>query len=87
MANNKRLSFIIVLVLLAIVPACAQRSSSYKQSIRKAQEAYYEDEDQEKALELVNAILEDCPSHLDARFLRSKIYWDNDKYDLVMCKK
>lgn len=84
MANNKRLSFIFALVVLTIVPACAQRNSSYKQSIRKAQEAYYEDEDKEKALELVNAILDDCPGHLDARFLRSKIYWDNDKYDLAL---
>lgn len=84
MANNKRLSFIFSLVVLTIVPACAQRNSSYKQSIRKAQEAYYEDEDKEKALELVNAILDDCPGHLDARFLRSKIYWDNDKYDAAL---
>ena len=84
MANKRRLSFIVAISLLALVPACAQRSSSSRQSISKALEAYYEDEDQEKALELVNAILDDSPEHLDARFLRSKIYWDNDKYDAAL---
>lgn len=84
MANKKRLSFIIALALLAIIPACAQRSSSSEHSFHKAVEAYYEDDDQNKALELVNKILNDNPDHLDARYLRSNIYWNNDKYDAAI---
>ena len=84
MANKKRLSFIIALALLAIIPACAQRSSSSEHSFHKAVEAYYEDDDQNKALELVNKILDDNPDHLDARYLRSNIYWNNDKYDAAI---
>ena len=85
MANKKRLSFIIALALLAIIPACAQRSSSSEHSFHKAVEAYYEDDDQNKALELVNKILDDNPDHLDARYLRSNIYWNNDKYVAAIC--
>lgn len=84
MANKKRLLFIIALVLLAIVPACAQRSSTTEHSFHKAVVAYYEDDDQNKALELVNKILDDNPDHLDARYLRSNIYWNNDKYDAAL---
>lgn len=73
-------SFLTAMMLMPL-PSCAQRSTTSDYSFRKAIEAYYEDKDPDKALELVNDMLDDAPDHLDSRFLRSKIYWHFDKYD------
>lgn len=69
-----------VLLMMTTLPACAQRSTSSDYNLRKAIEAYYDDEDLNKALDLVNEVLDDTPDNLDARFLRSKILWNIDKY-------
>lgn len=71
---------LLLALLMTTLPACAQRSTSSDYNLRKAIEAYYDDEDLNKALDLVNEVLDDTPDNFDARFLRSKIYWNTDKY-------
>lgn len=71
---------LLLALLITTLPACAQRSTSSDYNLRKAIEAYYDDEDLNKALDLVNEVLDDTPDNFDARFLRSKIYWNTDKY-------
>ena len=71
---------LLLALLMTTLPACAQRSTSSDYNLRKAIEAYYDDEDLNKALDLVNEVLDDTPDNFDTRFLRSKIYWNTDKY-------
>ena len=82
----KKVFISITVVIMAIMsfPACAQRSTTSDYNYRKAIDAYYEDKDPEKALELVDEMLSDNPAHLDSRFLRAKIYWHKDKYDYAL---
>lgn len=62
-------------------PACAQRTTTSDYNYRKAVEAYYEEDDDSKALDLINEMLDGSPNHLDSRFLRAKIFRNAEKYD------
>ena len=64
--------------------ACAQRNTVSDYNYRKAVDAFYDEDDDDKALDLVTKQLDDTPDHLDSRFLRSKIYWRADKYDAAL---
>lgn len=66
---------------LMSISACAQRTTISDYNYRKAVEAYYDDDDDAKALDLLNEMLDDAPDHLDSRFLRAKIFRRADKYD------
>ena len=72
--------FIIMVILTILAPqAFAQRKYTSDLNFQKALEAYYHDDDDDKALELVNKQLDETPDHLDSRFLRAQIYWRADK--------
>lgn len=77
------LSLLAVLTLMSET-ACAQRSSISDYNYRKAIDAYYEENDSEKALKLVCDMLDEYPNHIDSRFLRAKLYWYNDKNDSAL---
>lgn len=64
--------------------ACAQRNIVSDYNYRKAVDAFYDEDDDDKALDLVTKQLDDTPDHLDSRFLRAKIYWRADKYDAAL---
>lgn len=66
---------------LMTFPACAQRTTISDYNYRKAVEAYYEEDDDSKALDLINEMLDGSPNHLDSRFLRAKIFRNAEKYD------
>ena len=76
----------IVTVILTILAsqACAQRKVVTDYNYRKAVEAYFEDDDDEKALELLNKQIDYTPNHIDSRFIRTRIYWSTDKYDAAL---
>lgn len=77
------LTFLAVL-LMASQTSCAQRTKVSDYNYRKAIDAYYEENDSEKAMKLVNDMLDDYPNHIDSRFLRAKLYWYNDKNDFAL---
>ena len=66
---------------LMTFPACAQRTTTSDYNYRKAVEAYYEEDYDSKALDLLNEMLDESPNHLDSRFLRAKIFRNAEKYD------
>ena len=77
--------FIIMVILTILAPqACAQRKVVSDYNYRKAVEAYFEDDDDEKALELLNKQIDETPNHIDSRFIRARIYWSTDKYDAAL---
>ena len=81
----KKRMFIIMVVLTILAPqACAQRKVVTDYNYRKAVEAYFEDDDDEKALELLNKQINETPNHIDSRFIRARIYWSTDKYDAAL---
>ena len=69
---------------LLSTPACAQRKVVSDYNYRKAVEAYFEDDDDEKALDLLNKQIDETPNHIDSRFIRARIYWSADKYDAAL---
>ena len=76
----KKRMFIILVVLTILAPqACAQRKVVSDYNYRKAVEAYFQDDDDDKALELLNKQIDDTPNHIDSRFIRARIYWSTDK--------
>lgn len=78
---KKTTTILATLLSLFTVNACAQRTTTSDYSYRKAVEAYYDEDDNSKALELLNEILDGAPDHLDSRFLRAKIFRREEKYD------
>ncbi|MCQ2138116.1 MAG: TIGR02281 family clan AA aspartic protease [Bacteroidales bacterium] len=81
----KRIIFIIVAALaLVSVHACTQRAEVSDYNFRKALDTFYDEDDDDKALELVNKQLEETPDHIESRFLRAKIYWRHDSNDSAL---
>lgn len=78
---KKTTTILATLLSLFTVIACAQRTTTSDYSYRKAVEAYYDEDDNSKALELLNEMLDGAPNHLDSRFLRAKIFRNAEKYD------
>lgn len=78
---NRFIIIIIAVFYSAVVPACAQRTTTSDYNYRKAVEAYYEEDDDSKALNLLNEMLDEAPNHFDSRFLRAKIFRRAEKYD------
>lgn len=72
--------FLVAMALMSF-PACAQRTTTSDYNYRKAVEAYYDEDDDSKALDLINEMLDGSPNHLDSRFLRAKIFRNAEKYD------
>ena len=77
------LTFFAALTIVS-VNACAQRVTASDYNYRKALDAFYEEDDDDKALELVSKQLEETPDHVESRFLRAKIYWRHDKNDSAL---
>ncbi len=74
-----------MVILTILAPqACAQRKVVSDYNYRKAVEAYFQDDDDEKALDLLNKQIDDTPNHIDSRFIRARIYWSTDKYDAAL---
>ena len=73
----------LTLILVSLI-ACGQRKVVSDYNYRKAVEAYFEDDDDDKALELLNKQIDDTPNHIDSRFIRARIYWSTDKYDAAL---
>ena len=74
-----------MVILTIFAPqACAQRKVISDYNYREAVDAFFDEDDDEKALELLNNQLDETPDHLDSRFLRAKIYWRADKYDAAL---
>lgn len=53
-------------------------------NFRKAVEAFYDEDDDNKALKLVNKQLDESPNHVDSYVLRARIYAYHDKYDAAL---
>ena len=84
MSMNKFLVALLSALTLLSTPACAQRKVVSDYNYRKAVEAYFEDDDDEKALDLLNKQIDETPNHIDSRFIRARIYWSTDKYDAAL---
>lgn len=72
---------LLAVVLTVILVGCTQNKETDNRTFFKAERAYFEDEDNVKAFDLLNEVLEDEPYHVDALFLRSRIYFEADKFD------
>ena len=81
---KSRVLLLLVLMTIFAPQACAQRNTVSDYNYRKAVDAFYDEDDDDKALDLVTKQLDDTPDHLDSRFLRAKIYWRADKYDAAL---
>ena len=81
---KKTLVAVLSALTLLSTQACAQRKVVTDYNYRKAIEAYFEDDDDEKALELLNKQIDETPNHIDSRFIRARIYWSTDKYDAAL---
>ena len=78
-------SFITCLMLMMTSTVCCGqnvRVSDY--NFRKAAEAFYEEDDDDKALKFVNEQLDETPDHVDSYVLRAKIYAYHDKFDAAL---
>lgn len=81
----KKFLLSLVVLLTTLAPqACAQRNTVSDYNYRKAVEAFYDEDNDEKAMKLLNDQLDENPDHLESRFLRAKIFWSNDKYDAAL---
>ena len=78
----KRITTLIaVIIMTALGSNCyAQKNSTEDYNLRKANEALSEDNDYDKALELVNLQLKDTPDNVDALYLRLRIYQQEGEY-------
>lgn len=81
---KKFLLSLVVLMATLTPQACAQRTTVSDYNYRKAVDAFLEDDDDDKAMELVTKQLDDTPDHIDSRFLRAKIYCHSDKYSSAL---
>ena len=77
----KNTMILLAVVLAVILVGCTQHKESGNGTFFKAERAYFEDEDNVKAFDLLKEVLEDEPFHVDALFLRSRIYYEADKFD------
>ena len=81
----KRILLSLVAILTIFTPqACAQRKIVSDYNYQKAVDAFYDEDDEDKALDLVNKQINETPDHLDSRFLRARIYLRADKYDAAL---
>lgn len=80
----KFMAIALILTGLSITQACAQKKNVSDYSYQRAVDAFINDKDNGKALELVNKQLDETPYHLDARFLRAKIFWLLDRNDAAL---
>lgn len=78
---KKACFLLLALMTLMSTPSCAQRNATSDYKYLKAIEAYRDEDDAAKALELLNEMLDEAPNHFDSRFLRAKIFWGAEKYD------
>ncbi len=81
---KKILLSLVVLMTIFTPQACAQRKIVSDYNYQKAVDAFFDEEDDDKALKLVSKQIDETPEHLDSRFLRAKIYWRADKYDAAL---
>lgn len=81
---KKAIISLLAAITLMSSPSCSQKGAVSDNNYRKAMEAFYEEDDDEKAMELVNKQLEETPDHVESRFLRAKIYWRHDKNDSAL---
>lgn len=78
----KRIYFTIIAVNLWFgIAGCTQTKENDHRTFLKAEQAYFEDEDNVKAFELLKEVLEDEPYHVDALFLRSRIYFEAEIFN------
>lgn len=81
----KKILLSLVVILTTLAPqACAQSKIVSDYNYRKAVDAFFDEENDDKALEFVSKQLDETPNHLDSRFLRAKIYWRADKFDAAL---
>ena len=69
---------------IMINSACTQRNATSDYKYLKAIEAYRDEDDAAKALELLNEMLDDAPDHIDSRFFRAAIYARDEQYDSAL---
>lgn len=72
---------LLAVVLTVILVGCTQTKETDNRTFFKAERAYFEDDDNVKAFDLLKEVLEDEPYHVDALFLRSRVYFEADKFD------
>ena len=71
----KKFLLSLVVLLTTLAPqACAQRNTVSDYNYRKAVEAFYDEDNDEKAMKLLNDQLDENPDHLDSRVLRARIF-------------
>lgn len=82
----RRISSIIACLLLMMTGSvcCGQNVRVSDYNFRKAMEAFYDEDDDDKALKLVNQQIDETPDHVDSYVLRAKIYAYHDKYDAAL---
>lgn len=78
--------FLLLAVLLPMFMNCAnaQNNNVDERLLHKAEQAYFDDDDDSKAFEYVNDFLDSYPNHADGRYIRARIYYSNDKNDAAI---
>lgn len=74
----------LALVALSVSAFAQGRDNSVEYKFHKATEAFFDENDTFKAMDLLEEILDADPSHIDARYLRARIYYDREKYDACL---
>ena len=77
-------SAVLALVALSVTAFAQGRDNSIEYKFHKATEAFFDEHDNSKALDLLDEIIGADPSHIDARYLRARIYYNRDKYDACL---
>lgn len=77
-------SSVLALVALSVSAFAQGRDNSIDYMFHKATEAFFDEHDTSKAMDLLEDILAAEPSHIDARYLRARIYYDRNKYDACL---
>ena len=73
--------FSVILLILSSSSLCAQKKTTDNDyNLRKAYEAFNEEKDVDKALELISKQLKDTPDNVDALCLRIRIYQQEGEY-------
>lgn len=81
---KKFLFSLLATIALMSTHSCAQRTTTSDYKYLKAYEAYRDEDDAAKALELLDEILDDAPDHLDSRFLHAAIMGLEGQYDVAL---
>ncbi|MBQ0005886.1 MAG: hypothetical protein KBS57_00570, partial [Alistipes sp.] len=66
-------------LLIVIVPACGQKNEVSNYNYQKACEAFYDENDDQKAMELLDKQLKENDRHADSYYLRARVYYRADK--------